>query len=176
MAERREIPEYPGYSVTDDGKVWTRLRRGQGKFTVGETWKQMKPTAHASGHLCVFLYGVGSERPTVKKYVHVLVLEAFVGPCPEGKEGCHSPDCDPTNNRIENLRWDTHDENMKDSMRHGNSTRGEKGWNAKVTAEIARDIRTQRENGVRGIDLAIKYGINPATVGDIYKKRTWRHI
>lgn len=50
--------------------------------------------------------------------VHSLVLTAFVGPCPDGMEGCHN-DGDPANNRVTNLRWDTHTENMRDVLRHG---------------------------------------------------------
>ncbi len=54
---------------------------------------------------------------TVRK-VHRLVLEAWVGPCPDGCEGCHN-DGDPTNNIISNLRWDTHKNNGLDRRKHG---------------------------------------------------------
>lgn len=52
------------------------------------------------------------------RLVHRLVLEAFVGPCPEGMEGCHG-DGDPTNNSLGNLRWDTATSNQLDKVRHG---------------------------------------------------------
>lgn len=45
-------------------------------------------------------------------YIHRLVLETFVGPAPPECE-CDHIDRDPSNNRIENLRWVTHFENMK---------------------------------------------------------------
>lgn len=51
-------------------------------------------------------------------YVHVLVLEAFVGPRPEGMECLHG-DGDPSNNRLCNLHWDTPSENQLDRVRHG---------------------------------------------------------
>ncbi len=58
-------------------------------------------------------------RGTVRRgYVHVLVLTAFRGHCPAGMEGCHN-DGDPKNNRLSNLRWDTHSANQKDGFRHG---------------------------------------------------------
>lgn len=50
--------------------------------------------------------------------VHVLVLEAFVGPRPAGMEGCHNSG-DPSDNRPGNLRWDTHINNALDMVRHG---------------------------------------------------------
>lgn len=53
-----------------------------------------------------------------RRLVHQVVLEAFVGPCPPGMEACHN-NGDPTDNRLENLRWDTHSGNMWDQVRHG---------------------------------------------------------
>lgn len=50
--------------------------------------------------------------------VSVMVAETFLGPRPEGADVCHN-DGDPTNNRVENLRYDTHSENMRDMVRHG---------------------------------------------------------
>ena len=50
--------------------------------------------------------------------MHRLVLGAFAGPPPEGMEGCHE-DNDKTNNRLDNLRWDTRPGNHSDKARHG---------------------------------------------------------
>ncbi|AXF51648.1 HNH endonuclease [Mycobacterium phage Constella] len=50
--------------------------------------------------------------------VHRLVLEAFVGPPPEGMVACHN-NGDALDNRVENLRWDTQAENNRDIVRHG---------------------------------------------------------
>ncbi|QDF19244.1 hypothetical protein SEA_STICKYNOTE_47 [Corynebacterium phage Stickynote] len=52
-------------------------------------------------------------------WVHRLVLEAFVGPCPPWMECCHN-NGDPSDNRVENLRWDTKKSNMADRRKHGN--------------------------------------------------------
>ena len=52
--------------------------------------------------------------------VHRLVLNAFAGPCPDNMEACHN-DGDPTNNNVDNLRWDTHINNMVDRDKHHNS-------------------------------------------------------
>jgi hypothetical protein len=59
------------------------------------------------------------------RLVHRLVLEAFVGPCPEGQEGLHWDD-DPLNNRLTNLRWGTSSENKHDSVRNGNHANARK--------------------------------------------------
>lgn len=76
----------------------------------------------------------GTTRPGCKRYpevelsdsdhkkhvckVHKLVLEAFVGPRPDGHVACHRND-DPTDNRLENLRWDTYSANTQDSVING---------------------------------------------------------
>lgn len=69
----------------------------------------------------------GGDHPTIqlhrggRKYsylVHRLTLEAFVGPCPQGMEGCHN-NGDPWDGRVSNLRWDTHASNMHDKLLHG---------------------------------------------------------
>jgi hypothetical protein len=50
--------------------------------------------------------------------VHKLVMEAFVGPCPPGKQCLHR-DGNGLNNRLENLRWGTPEENTQDMIKHG---------------------------------------------------------
>lgn len=42
-----------------------------------------------------------------------------MGPCPDGMEACHN-NGDQLDNRIENLRWDTHSANIYDQVAHGN--------------------------------------------------------
>lgn len=66
--------------------------------------------------------GSGGQRT---RLLHHLVLEAFIGPRPDGTEACHY-DGDATNNRLSNLRWDSHVENEKDKMRHGTNANSRK--------------------------------------------------
>jgi hypothetical protein len=73
----------------------------------------MRPT----GHLNVVLYYLAPDEGRNAR-IHTLVLEAFAGPRPEGMEGCHN-DGNPTNNHIDNLRWDTRSANNQDTLRHG---------------------------------------------------------
>ena len=49
--------------------------------------------------------------------VHQLVLEAFVGPRLDNTECCHN-DGDKANNNLNNLRWDSHENNMADYSTH----------------------------------------------------------
>lgn len=52
------------------------------------------------------------------RLVHVMVLEAFVGPRPDGYHAAHE-DGTRDNNRLSNLAWKTPAENAADRRRHG---------------------------------------------------------
>ena len=86
-----------------------------GRIRSLDTGKVRVLGAHRTGHKVINLCRGGSK----KKYrVHRLVLEAFVGPCPPGLQGCHYNDV-PADNRLVNLRWDTLSANRRDSVRNG---------------------------------------------------------
>ncbi|MGP5483895.1 NUMOD4 motif-containing HNH endonuclease [Brachybacterium alimentarium] len=55
---------------------------------------------------------------TTDAYPYRLALEAFVGPCPPGAEALHWDD-NVDNGNIENLRWGTRADNMRDASRNG---------------------------------------------------------
>lgn len=93
------------YRVSDRGNVWSE--RAQ---------RLLKPQTLASGYQLVFLGKQDGKR--LQFYVHRLVLEAFVGPCPEGAVACHWDD-DKSNNHLDNLRWATQAENNLDCVRNG---------------------------------------------------------
>jgi len=73
----------------------------------------LSPSQTRDGHLRV---QVGHGR---SRYVHHLVLEAFVGPRPP-ELMCRHLNGDPADNRVENLSWGTSAENQLDTIRHGN--------------------------------------------------------
>ena len=110
----KPIPGFEGsYEVSDHGRVRSLDRLGvDGRRIKG---KMRKIGVNTHGYLRVSL-----SRDHDKRYylVHRLVLEAFVGPCPDGMEGCHN-DGDPTNANLYNLRWDTRSANMYDKQIHG---------------------------------------------------------
>lgn len=52
------------------------------------------------------------------RYIHRLVAEAFIGPCPDSHEVNHR-DGDKTNNRADNLEYVTRTGNMQHAIAHG---------------------------------------------------------
>lgn len=109
----RPVSGYVGiYEVSNLGRVRSVTRvTSTGHHRRG---KVLSPSS-STGHLFVNLFRAGASE---KKYVHRLVMGAFVGPLPDGLEVCHN-DGDPTNNTTGNLRYDTHSENNRDTVRHG---------------------------------------------------------
>jgi len=109
------VPGYENsYEVSDLGRIRSIGRwatSGPRRFLAG---RLLSPNIK-SRYVSVNLYRDGMPRTAA---VHRLVLAAFVGPCPEGQEGCHN-DGNPMNNRLTNLRWDTRSGNMLDKVKHG---------------------------------------------------------
>lgn len=104
------------YEISDQGRVRSldRLVRRRGWAIL--TGKVLGQYPNNKGRLMVTLCGENGARR--RALVHHLVLEAFEGPRPEGQEGCHD-NGNHTDNRRENLRWDTHQENCHDMRDHG---------------------------------------------------------
>lgn len=163
--EYREIKGFPGYRVGNDGSVWSCRRKG----TVGSSWRKLVPVPGKHGHRSVVLC---PER--VSMYVHRLVLEAFVGPCPPGMECCHFPDRNPANNKLSNLRWDTHKNNMADAISHGTNNDGEKSNFSKLSLENVLQIESCAKAGEDLPVLASKFLVSVRTIRRIIQVRTWK--
>lgn len=168
------------YEVSDLGrvrsldrvKVYQRVDQYSGKtITVTRHHKgqMLRPGPKKSGHLSVALGREGGS-----KDVHVLVLEAFDGPCPPGFEALHG-DGQPDHNHINNLRWGTRGENVNDAIRHGAMPIGDRKWNAKLNDADIPIIRSKfyRQSFV---SIAYEYGVSEATIRQIKDGRTWKHI
>lgn len=112
--EWRPAPGYEGfYEVSDQGvvrsvdRVDIRGRRLRGRVL------KVRPLPNGRPRVCLSLNGRSFD-----VYPYHLVLLAFVGPKPEGMECLHWDD-DSNNNAVENLRWGTRTDNMRDMSRNG---------------------------------------------------------
>jgi hypothetical protein len=165
MSERwRLVPDWPDYEVSDYGRVRSRK---YGK-------KMLKLVRAKSGHLKIHLRNNERHR---NEYVHRLVLLAFVGPCPQGKESRHYPDKRPSNNKLSNLSWATVTVNQRDRIEHNTHSHGVRSGKAKLTNAVVRTIR-KIEAWPRGtlLKLAKKYGVSSTAILNVKTKRRWRHI
>jgi NUMOD4 motif/HNH endonuclease len=113
--EWRPIPGFDGvYSVSNQGRIFSH------KFP-GKMLTPAPAGRNSASNVRVRL----SRGGAAKDYrVHLLVLEAFVGPRPSPDAcGLHADD-DIWNNRVENLRWGTRSDNWHDANRNGRAVAG----------------------------------------------------
>lgn len=167
----RDIPNAPGYRVTDDGCVWSCIRKGgtaETKGSIGSIWRQLTPVRHKGGYQKVKIYG----KP---RLIHTLVLEAFVGPRPEGASGCHNNGI-PCDNRLDNLRWDTPRGNSLDRLKHGTMCHGEKSSRSKFTNDNVRSIRESYSNGARIATIAREWQVTHTAISNIVHRKRWTHV
>lgn len=101
----KEVPNFSGYEVSNLGQV--------------RSFKRIKTrilNPSNDGHYrSLWLMCNGKK---YRRLIGHLVLLAFVGPPPDDMEMCHN-DGDSFNDKLDNLRYDTHAANMQDASRHG---------------------------------------------------------
>ena len=171
--EWRAVEGWPGYEVSDLGRVRSWRQRSPGR-----TWlvrHDLSPrilaadirNRYPSVLLCV--KGLG------RKWfcVHRLVLSAFVGPRGSEWHGAHN-NGDSLDNRLENLRWATAAENNADKRRHGTRQNGERVGTAKLTQVDVDKIRAARGTGASTADLAREFGVHRNTIWHVVSGRNWR--
>lgn len=110
QTEWRAISSHPGYEVSESGDVRSRLPwRGTPVPRV------VSQVVRPDGRFEVALH---TPRPRLRRKVHQLVAEAFIGPRPEGQQTRHL-DGNHQNNRLSNLAYGTPSQNRQDQMQHG---------------------------------------------------------
>lgn len=163
----KDIPGYEGrYQASTAGRIrsldrYVRLV-AHGKETKRLAKGQvLRPAPYEKGgHLSVVLGHNAHGSP-----VHRLIALTFIGPCPAGCEVCHN-DGNPKNNAVDNLRYDTRSNNIKDAYMM-NGVRG------KLTVDEVRAIRDMLEEGRKGTEIARLMGVSVHAVSHIKTGRTY---
>lgn len=150
---RRPWPTDPRYFVGRDGSI------------AGPSGMVLTPYVADTGYLTV---ATGRGKTTV----HVMVAETYLGPRPDGQEVAHE-NGDQMDCRVENLRWSTHLDNMRDRDRHGTVPHGERVFGAKLTEAEVREIRA---SSTGPIELGLRYGVHYKTIIRVRKQQSWRRV
>lgn len=148
----RAIPGYPGYRVSDDGRV-------EGK-------RDFITPRERNGYLRVWMKredGMFKWRP-----VHLLVLTVFVGAKPFPKaEGAHV-NGKMQDNRVGNLAWSSRHENENHKRKAGTQPKG--GFQAQVSGDVASCVLANFAAGFSRSRVARELGIHRRTVARIIAK------
>ena len=157
----KPVPSIKGLLVSDHGRVRypsSSVVRSDG-VTVNYLSRIASVTPGGNGYLKV-------EKNSRCHYIHRLVLEAFIGPCPASMECLHADD-NPTNNRLWNLSWGTHKKNCetKDHRRY------------KLTPDDVREIRRlYADTGASQEELGRQFGVTQVSIGRIVRRMSWKKV
>jgi hypothetical protein len=167
MERWKKVDGFPWYEISDQGK----LRSSKTSIT-----KTVSGTKHAKGYVVYTLTDNAGKKH--RKLAHRLVAIAFLFNADERlTDVCHN-DGVPDNNLHTNLRWDTHQNNQLDMLRHGTAQTGEKSCTAKLTLEQVEDIKKRVAEGPRGTarKLAFECGISVAQISRIVNGKRWNNV
>lgn len=156
--EWKAIPGCDGkYFVSRDGEVKSIAR------TKPRILSQLE---HPHGYRSVLL---GRRK---RKYVHQLVLLAFVGPPPDGYNVDHINGI-RDDNRLKNLRYLPIKQN---SAQGGSKNQGQRHGNSKLTRHQVIQMRRRADEGEMHKDLAQEFGISANHATQIINRNVWTHV
>ena len=112
------------YKVSNLGKILSLNYRNTGKPGL------MNPGTDKDGYLQVSLRKNGETKTC---YVHRLIAQTFI-PNPENKPEINHIDEDKTNNRVDNLEWKCH----KDNINHG--THNERSAKTRTNGKLSKRV------------------------------------
>lgn len=173
----KKICGFENYEISNLGRI--KSHRGfvkpSPKYQSHKRYRENKKLAYM--HVNLWDYSIGKS---VLRNVGRLVLETFIGPCPEKMELCHN-DGNPANNRLENLRWDTHSSNMLDKRKHGTAPYpswllGTGHYRTKFTDQQIKIIKLHPKFRGSNAYLGKLFGVTREAIREIVNGRNWKHI
>jgi hypothetical protein len=106
---------------------------------------------------------------------HRVSFEHFKGPIAPRMFICHTCDYRPCCNPA-HLFQGTPSDNIKDMVKKHRGLVGELNMNARVTEAMVLSMYQDEDCGMRRVEIARKYGVNPETVSHILTGRNWKHL
>ena len=172
----KDVVGYEGiYMVSSLGRMLSKERTVKRKN--GADYLQKESIIEGSDYHGYKVTTIAKNKIKKHKFIHVLIAEAFLGPKPEKMEVCHG-DGNRKNNCIENLRYGTRSDNVRDAIKHGTYkrppiVRGSKRSDAKINEKIAKQIKESDESSYI---LAKKLNISRALISNVRRNKSWTHV
>ncbi len=168
--EWKVIRNYSDYAISNFGRI-KRLTHGRCTF-IGRI---LKPQIDTNGYLIISLCKNGKAKTIT---IHKLVTEAFLGPCPDGKEVNHI-DGNKKNPYVSNLEYVTPKENMKHAYENSlvPILKGTKHGMAKLDDGRVLKIKKLYKTGKYSQGkLAKRFNCRQATISRIINNKLWKHV
>jgi hypothetical protein len=175
----KPIVDFPDYAVSSYGRVK--------RIAISETNRHrykpgliLKPWKSWNGYIRLAI----SNKYGKKQFgVHQLVLRAFVGRCPKGKE-CSHKDGNKENNKLDNLEWATRSENRQRDIKlglyplgsnhHMAARTGDKHPMVKLKADEVWLIRKCLAQKISQRIIALMFKCHRCTINRINCGRSWK--
>jgi len=172
MAEAwKKIPDYPGYEVSDLGRIRSYKGVNQNAPLRDRPRLMKQRIPKSDGYPRVTLQNKDDKK--VVRQVHLLVARAFLGPA-KGRVVLHK-NGKRNNPKLSNLRYGTHQVNMDDKYIHGTHGMGERNTQALVSEKERNKILRLKGEATQQ-EIADEYGISRQAVSDIHRGITWAHV
>ena len=104
-------------------------------------------------------------------FIHRLVLEAFIGPCPDGYETNHKNGV-KTDNRLKKLEWIASGKNQT----HAYQTGLRRAPKARLRDKEVLEIRRLVKSGIKQTIVAKMFKVSPQNVNMIIHRLIWNYI
>ncbi len=169
----KDIEGYEGiYQVSNLGQIKSLERtvnNGTGFRKVRE--RILKPVLNNYGYQLVCLRFSNGKQKSIT--IHRLVAFAFISIDKYRFQVNHKNGI-KTDNRLENLEWCCHNENILHAIKKGLSNH--KGSNNESSKLTENDVLAIRSSKLSNKELAKIYPVNRITIWSIKKRRIWKHI
>lgn len=175
----KPIPGYEGlYDVSNFGGIRSWRRSFFGKTTFLTDPRILKTKIIFGTGCKVYRYkiiGLSKNGVVKSKSVHRLVLMAFTGPPPSCDMMCAHLNGNALDNRLENLKWVTREENESHKFIHGTTSKGIKNPKAKLTEANVLQIR-KLDKILSRAELSIMFSISKSQLSAIINRISWSHL
>lgn len=161
--EMQDIPELMKIETWRQSKYENFEVSNLGRIRNKRTKNVLQGVLNSKGYVNVCLYGVGTKR------LHRIVAEAFI-PNPHGYSEVNHKNGDKQDNRIYNLEWCTHQQNMH----HAAETGLRDGINVKVT-QAQRDFINAKKRSMSYRSIGKQLGLSHTTVRRVALEQETTH-
>lgn len=161
---------------------WRDIKGYEGKYRISNLGDVY--SFHSNRLLKPWDDGLGYERVDLSKngvvetfQIHRLVAEHFIpNDNPNILIEVNHKDLNPSNNKVDNLEWCTHKDNIRHAGRNGKMARKGNRNNHKLSKSDVLEIRQRIKSGMSVIEIAQSYGVCDQTIYNIKNGDYWKDV